>query len=132
MDDGQGMTSRDLGSDSPHKFKVLTGYRSAYPEPFVVQAGDVLIAGDRQSEWPGWIWCTNREGESRWMPGAYLRRQGEQCIALRDYDAAELTVRPGQELVATEESGGWFWCTDQDGQRGWVPAEHLICDPEAE
>lgn len=126
------MTSRDSIGGSPRRYRVVTGYRSAYPEPFVVPAGEVLTCGDRESEWPGWIWCTNREGESRWVPEAYLQRQGEQHLALCDYDAAELTVQSGQDLVATEEAGGWHWCTNQEGQSGWVPAEHLICNPVAE
>ena len=126
------MTCEEPQSDSRRLCKVVTGYRSAYPEPFVVQAGESLTAGERESEWPGWIWCTNREGESRWVPETYVQRQGETCIALRDYDATELTVRPGQEIIPGEEASGWIWCTDREGQSGWVPAEHLVCNPAAE
>jgi len=129
MDNGGWLSPKVPLAGSQRRCKVLIEYQAAYPEPFVVKAGEVLTSGDKESEWPGWVWCTNREGESRWVPEAYLQRQGERCLALRDYDAVELTVRPGQDLLATDEVSGWFWCTNQEGQRGWVPAEHLVCCP---
>jgi hypothetical protein len=91
-----------------------------------------LTAGEKESEWPGWIWCTNRCGESRWVPEAYLLKQGEDCIAFRDYDATELTVRTGEDLLVGEEVSGWTWCTNQAGQSGWVPAGCLAAEPGEE
>ena len=106
--------------------RVAYGYPSAYPEPFLVQPGDVLTAGDRESEWPGWVWCTNQHGVSRWLPEAYLQRKDDQCIVLRDYEATELTVRAGEEVLAGEAESGWVWCTNKKGRSGWVPANHLL------
>jgi hypothetical protein len=118
-------------SDTPRKCRVVSEYRSAYPEPFVVLPGEELTAGEKDSEWPGWVWCTNRDGESRWVPEAYVQRQGQICIALRAYDATELTVRAGEDLIAGEEASGWIWCTNREGQSGWVPAEHLSHEPSS-
>jgi hypothetical protein len=110
---------------------VIAGYRSAYPEPFVARPGEALTARGKESDWPGWVWCTNGEGESRWVPEAYLQKQGERWVVLRAYDATELTVQAGEELVAGQEVSGWIWCTNQEGQSGWVPAEHLDFNPAA-
>ena len=131
-DGGRRTICEDPDTDNPRKCRVVTEYRSAYPDPFVVKLREALTAGDRESEWRGWIWCTNRCGESRWVPEVYMRGRGEERIALRDYDATELTVRPGEEVITGEGVSGWIWCTNREGQSGWVPAEHLICSPAAE
>jgi hypothetical protein len=60
------------------------------------------------------------------VPQAYVERQGDTGIALRAYDATELSVRAGETLVAGEEESGWIWCTNQEDQSGWVPAENLV------
>ena len=66
------------------------------------------------------------------MPDDYLQKQGEKLIVLRDYDATELTVRPGEDLLAGEQVSGWTWCTNQAGGSGWVPADCLAAEPGEE
>ena len=39
-----------------------------------------------------------------------------------DYDATELSVRVGEELLIQREESGWLLCENRAGQRGWVPA----------
>lgn len=112
--------------------RVISAYRAAYPDPLVIHAGEVLAVGEKESEWSGWIWCTNRSGKSRWVPEVYVDRKGDTCVALCDYDATELSVRVGEELVAGQEAAGWLWCTNREGQRGWVPKEHLSCGFETD
>ena len=46
-------------------------------------------------------------------------------MALCDYEATELSVSVGEELIMGKEESGWIWCTNQDGESGWVPAEHV-------
>jgi uncharacterized protein YgiM (DUF1202 family) len=109
--------------------RVIAAYKSAYPEPLVVRAGEPLTIGQKESEWPGWLWCTTQEGKSRWVPESYVERQGDSGIARCHYEATELSVEAGEELIVGREESGWLWCTNQAGQSGWVPAEHL--QPEA-
>jgi len=71
------------------------------------------------------VWCTNREGEGRWVPESYLDRTGDIATARCDYSAVELTVTTGEELVLEKEAGDWYWATNQAGYSGWVPAEHV-------
>jgi hypothetical protein len=52
-------------------------------------------------------------------------RQGETATLRQDYDATELTVRAGEELMVMVEESGWLWCANRTGQRGWVPANHV-------
>jgi len=109
--------------------RVVSDYRTPYPDPVTLKAGDVLTIGDQHSPWPGWIWCTDRDGKSAWVPESYVEREGNTGTMRRDYDATELSVRAGEELAIGEEESGWFWCTNQAGQSGWVPAEHVQVQP---
>jgi len=96
--------------------------------------GEKLTIGDRDSEWDGWVWCTNSEGVSRWVPEGFVARHGDTCIALREYESTELSVHIGEILDVGEIESGWAWCikgaelaeqADQAGQAGWVPLECL-------
>jgi hypothetical protein len=128
MEERRRTNHENMNADGMQRCRVISEYRSAYPEPFVVRPGEELAISERESEWSGWLWCTNRRGQSRWVPEAYVLRQGKMCIVLRDYDATELTVHVGEELIMGQVVSGWIWCTNQEGQSGWVPAEHLMCE----
>jgi hypothetical protein len=104
---------------------VVAEYQAAYPDPLVMRAGEVLAIGEKESEWGGWLWCTNQQGASRWVPEAFVEQRGATCVMLRDYDATELSVHVGEELVVEQETADWFWCTNCRGQSGWVPKENL-------
>jgi hypothetical protein len=106
-------------------WRVVAEYQAAYPDPFVIQAGEVLAVGEKETEWRGWIWCRNQQGESRWVPEAFVEREGDTCVALCDYDSTELSVHVGEELIAGQEVADWLWCTNRRGDSGWVPAENL-------
>jgi len=105
--------------------RVISEYQSAYPGPLVISAGEELTISENESTWSGWVWCTNRDGISRWVPEKYVERKGNTCIALYDYEATELSVSVGEELVVGKEESGWIWCTNQEGQSGWVPADSV-------
>jgi uncharacterized protein YgiM (DUF1202 family) len=105
--------------------RVISEYQSPYSEPLVISAGEELAMDEKESEWGGWIWCTNQDGKSRWVPEKYVERRGDMGIALCDYEATELSVSVGEELRMGKEESGWIWCTNQKGQSGWVPADHV-------
>jgi len=107
--------------------RVLSDYQSAYPDPIAIRAGDEVAVAERESEWSGWLWCAAHDGKSGWVPEQYLWRDGGKATALCDYNAAELTVRAGEVLTATSHEAGWRWCTNDCGESGWVPDEHLAC-----
>ncbi len=105
--------------------RVIRACQASTSDPLIVRKGDVLSAGDRTSEWPGWIWCTDPSGKSGWVPEIYVRRAEHCCAMLRDYDATELTVEPGEEVTILGRESGWGWCVNQQGQKGWVPLDNL-------
>jgi hypothetical protein len=104
--------------------RVKTSYYSARREYLKARSGDELTPGRRDADWPGWIYCTNRDGVGAWVPETYLMLEGLACKLNRDYDATELTVEAGDMLEAEVEESGWIWCTDKSGRHGWIPATH--------
>ena len=114
-----------MGTKNSQVCRVVREYQSPYSEPLVISAGEELAIDEKESEWSGWIWCANRDGKSRWVPEKYVERRGDTGMALCDYEATELSVSVGEELIMGEEESDWIWCTNQRGQSGWVPADHV-------
>ncbi len=105
--------------------RVIKAYQAAYPDPLIVKSGEKLIIGEKESEWPGWVWCTNARGKSGWVPKEYLESYGGFERARCDYDATELTVVAGERLSIHKIESGWAWCENEYHQSGWVPLEGI-------
>jgi hypothetical protein len=105
--------------------RVIADYRSAYPDPIAFKAGDRLVVEDRISEWPGWIWCTTPNRKSGWAPESYIRCNEDRGVALRSYDATELSVVTGNQLTIIDIESGWLRCQGEDGRIGWVPEQNV-------
>ncbi|MFX0000943.1 MAG: SH3 domain-containing protein [Candidatus Hodarchaeota archaeon] len=104
---------------------VIEDYESPYTEPLIMNKGEILTIEEKESEWSGWIWCTNKFGESRWVPEKYLEIHGNMCEILQDYNATELSVTIGEELIIEKEEAEWYWVTNQQGKPGWVPIKNV-------
>ena len=105
--------------------RVIKAYQTPFPDPLIIKAGQKLDLSDRASDWPGWLWCTTLAGQSGWVPAAYIEPMGQLGLARRDYDATELSAQVGEELTVSYEESDWLWCTNQQGRRGWIPAENV-------
>ncbi|NLG65908.1 MAG: hypothetical protein GX537_09920 [Actinobacteria bacterium] len=102
--------------------RVVAAHRASYGNPISLRAGDRVIAGRRDTTWPEYLWCTGPDGREGWVPERFLSTEAGGVVAARDYDAAELTVEPGDLLGLIDQVGGWYLCAARDGRRGWVPA----------
>ena len=49
----------------------------------------------RETEWPGWTWCTNYSSKSTWVPESWVQIDGDSCVLKRDYDATALSAVAG-------------------------------------
>jgi hypothetical protein len=107
------------------KARVKTAYTSAYPDPLKLDKGQILSIGQKESDWSGWLWCTDHNNISGWVPESYIRIEENEAVMLCDYDATEMTVRPGDQLIIINEESGWYLCLDQKGNKGWVPKENF-------
>ena len=102
-------------------YRVVKPHSGSEGDVLVVRRGERLAFERRVTEWPGWIWCVSRSGAAAWTPEAWVKLEGPTCVMERDYDAAELSVQPGELFTATLTESGWAWGVSSDGCTGWVP-----------
>ena len=91
----------------------------------ILKAGDQLQCEMRESEFPGWFWCTNKAGTSAWVPISWCQISGDSYIVKRDYNSFELHTYTGDLLIASLIESGWIWAVNENGQSGWVPLDTL-------
>ena len=111
------------------KCVVTSDYNTPYAEPWTLQEGDKVTIDRRECEWEGWVWGTNQDGESRWVPESFLEISGNRGKVLKDYDATELQVIKGEHLLIHEMESEWAWCTKSDGRQGWLPMDFVRLIP---
>jgi len=107
--------------------RVVRDYRTQYANPIRFAAGEVVTLGERDSEWPAFVWTTTPiDGNAGWAPIEWLKPLGDgRAEALRDYSAQELDANAGDELTLHHALGGWWWATREDRRDGWIPDTHL-------
>ena len=107
--------------------RVIKKHATEFTVPLVMKKHDILEGEKRETEWEGWIWCKNDAGVFGWVPEPYLKQLSEErkYVALQDYNAFELPVDVGHELVILYEASSWAWVRTPDGGEGWVPLENL-------
>jgi hypothetical protein len=108
-------------------FKVIRAWTAMYADPIDIRAGEPLVTGQTDPEWPGWIWCTDPRGRSGWTPidSIHVAADGKTGTITCDFTARELTVREGDVVTPLRVLHGWCWARDARGNEGWLPAAHL-------
>lgn len=104
---------------------VVIAHRANYANPIRFKAGEKVIVGKRDEEYPGWIWTTLASGNSGWAPEELLSMSGASAVALADYDATELTTEAGERVRVVFEMLEWAWIRNSAGREGWVPLNTL-------
>lgn len=66
------------------------------------------------------------QGVTGWVPDRLLVRKGPVATLLEDYNGTELEVGDDQRVAVLKEESGWLYCQIEKGQRGWVPASHVL------
>lgn len=94
--------------------------------PLQVEPGQRLGVGDRDTEWPAFVFVTTDTG-SGWVPSRHLHIDGSTALVRVGYDTTELPATVGEELeiVLDDPESGWAWCRAGDGREGWVPHRAL-------
>jgi Variant SH3 domain len=88
--------------------------------------GERVDVGDRDSEWPEFVFVTASHGTG-WVPARHLSATSGMAIVQTVYDTTELPTHAGDvvEVVAEDLTSGWLWCRARDGREGWVPIKTL-------
>jgi hypothetical protein len=94
--------------------------------PLRLAVGDQVDIGDRDTEWPEFVFVTSSRG-SGWVPARHLSASSGTAVAQTAYDTTELTTQAGDvlEVLAEDLTSGWLWCRSADGREGWVPLKTL-------
>ena len=112
----------------PRRFRVHIHYESPYPGSIVFGVGERVAVGEEfadDPDWENWVRCYATGGREAWVPRQFLDIDGGRGVFSRQYDARELTVTPGDIIIAEEIINGFALGVNQDGQRGWVPLKCL-------
>jgi hypothetical protein len=112
----------------PKKFRVIESYESPYPQSIFFTKGEEVEIGyefNEDPDWKDWLWCKGSNSNSAWIPKQYLTIDGKQGTLKRSYDARELSVQLGEEVIARIDLNGFVLAEKMDGGVGWVPLKNL-------
>ena len=106
--------------------RAVAAWEPSDRAPIVLGVADTVTVGRRDTDWPGFVWCTDSAGVAGWVPEELLATIGTgRAEATENYSAVELAVQPGSEVVGHRVIAGWRWCVAHDGAEGWVPERVL-------
>ncbi len=112
--------------DSGTMALVVAAYDAQYPDPLTMSVGDELkIVKRRDDEWPGWMFCESQSGKRGWVPGKFVKIDGDGALAKQSYVAREVTVMEGEIVRIESVESGWAWVTNMTNETGWVPLKNL-------
>lgn len=114
--------------DAGRIVRAVAAHARSYEDPIAFSAGERVMVGRRDPEDPRWVWCVHpRTGKAGWVPEVLLEIEAaaQWGTGRRAYAAIELTVVPGERLIAGESVAGWTWCTKPSGAAGWMPCDKL-------
>jgi uncharacterized protein YgiM (DUF1202 family) len=112
-------------STAAARLVVTRDYVAQYADPIALRMGDAVTVHRADTEYVGWYWCTNDSGKEGWVHESYLSAVHGQAAGIKDYTAAELSVRAGERVTFLDRSTGWVFVQRQDGAKGWVPETHV-------
>lgn len=94
--------------------------------PLRLSVGQRVDVGDRDTEWPEFVFVTAPEG-SGWVPARHLSEPSGSAVVRTEYDTTELPTDVGEALdvLAEDLASGWLWCRSREGREGWVPLRTL-------
>lgn len=97
--------------------------------PIRLAAGEPVMVGDRDTEWPEFLFVTCAHG-SGWVPARHLSSHQGAAVVETAYDTTELAVAADEELtvIDRDDVSGWWWCRSDEGSEGWVPARSFKAD----
>lgn len=116
----------ELMDESTTRVRVTTSRARDHIENIRFRAGDGLVVGHRNQQYPEFVWCATEDGQAGWVPETRLQMTGPgEAIATSDYDAAQLTVVKDEILDVLERTGSWWRCRNASGVEGWAPSDSL-------
>jgi hypothetical protein len=122
--------TRKWSEVKPKTAIVLESYETVYKNPMQLKSGDKVKIEKRETnpDWLGWVFCVDERGVAGWVSEKYLNdavELGQTAMAIKEYDATELTASVGEELKIYYEEFGWCWSSNRNGIKGWIPTKNI-------
>ncbi|KQZ56429.1 MULTISPECIES: SH3 domain-containing protein [unclassified Lysobacter] len=105
--------------------RVVVGHRVPDRSPIRIERGQRVTLGDRDRDWPQFVWTVLAEGQGGWVPAALFDSEHGPATALSDYDTRELAAAADEVLTLHYELAQWWWAENARGEQGWIPARAL-------
>ena len=105
--------------------RVISAHRAPDRPSIRVAAGDPVVLGERDSDWPQFVWTTLAQGLGGWIPAVLFDRETGEATALGDYDTRELPTDIGELITVHHQQEGWWWAENAGGESGWIPARAI-------
>lgn len=114
--------------------RVVVAHRAPDRKPIRLMPGDAVTLGERDQDWPEFVWTTIAEGHEGWVPVKLFDSEHGPARALAEYDTRELEAQADEILVLHYELARWWWAENALGHQGWIPARSLevLDDQEGE
>ncbi|HWU70163.1 MAG TPA: SH3 domain-containing protein [Pseudoxanthomonas sp.] len=105
--------------------RVVVAHHAPEHAPIRVAKGDTVTLGERDIDWPDFVWTTLAQGIGGWIPSTLFDRESGEAVAQDDYDTRELDTEVGEILTLHREQAAWWWAENARGEQGWVPARAI-------
>ncbi|MCD7097977.1 SH3 domain-containing protein [Stenotrophomonas sp. MMGLT7] len=105
--------------------RVVSAHRAPQRPPIRIAPGDAVTLGERDTDWPQFVWTTRADGLGGWVPAALFDAARGPATALQVYDTRELDADAGELLALQHELADWWWARNARGDSGWIPARVL-------
>ncbi|RDZ27189.1 SH3 domain-containing protein [Lysobacter silvisoli] len=105
--------------------RVVVAHRAPDRPPIRVARGQRVTLGDRDRDWPQFVWTTLAEGHGGWVPAALFDGDHGPATALNDYDTRELDAEADEIVTLQYELADWWWASNARGDEGWIPTRAL-------
>jgi hypothetical protein len=105
--------------------RVVAEHRAPDRPAIQVAQGDAVTLGERDSDWPQFVWTTLASGLGGWIPSVLFDRELGAATAQKDYDTRELDADIGELLKLHYDMAGWWWAENSHGASGWIPARAI-------
>ena len=104
------------------RVKARTAHEISDRPPLKLTVGEAVQAGDRDTEWPEFVFVVADHG-SGWVPARHLSQPSGPAVVQTAYDTTELPTRVGEmlDVIAEDPASGWLWCRSSSAREGWVP-----------
>lgn len=102
--------------------KAIASHTPSFAANPKAQKGDAVIFERFDPENPAWFYGCDPSGTEGYFPVGWfdLCEEDRSAVALRAYDAHELSIAVGASIEPEEEYGDWI-LANSGGERGWIP-----------